>query len=317
MMAESNEVQSARAVVRIVMISDTHGLHRAIGEIPDGDILIHAGDFSNTGENSQIEDFCNFLENLPHRLKIVIAGNHDNTVDQDFYEKRGQQIFHQQNPQDPAAARAALEGAGRGVVYLEDSGHEDAATGLRFWGSPWTPTIPPPCPEWAFNVTCPSATCASKCTALAPRGCDVLVTHGPPRGRRDRIVTGADVGCPELLREVETRIKPILHVFGHIHETYGVTTDVQHNIMYVNPSTCNFDYQPIQPPIVVELQVPYPLDERGLSKMPTVLTQSVPYEEIGNEQQPLSLLSPTPVVTEESKGASNETNEQHTHSDMV
>lgn len=44
-----------------------------------------------------------------------------------------------------------------------------------------------------------------------PMDTDVLVTHTPPKFHRDLAL-----GCPGLLEEV-WRVKPKLHVFGHIH----------------------------------------------------------------------------------------------------
>ena len=63
---------------RVVAISDTHALHGSMYyPIPDGDILVHAGDFTNVGEIYDVRRFANFLHNLPHKRKIIIAGNHD------------------------------------------------------------------------------------------------------------------------------------------------------------------------------------------------------------------------------------------------
>jgi Predicted phosphohydrolases len=71
--------------IKFVCISDTHGLTDQL-QVPDGDVLIHAGDFSNTGEPEIVEDFNNFLGKLKHPIKIVIAGNHDLTFDVEKYK---------------------------------------------------------------------------------------------------------------------------------------------------------------------------------------------------------------------------------------
>ena len=52
-----------------------------IDEIPDGDVLVHAGDLTNTGGLKEIREFCSWMATLPHQHKIVIAGNHDITLD--------------------------------------------------------------------------------------------------------------------------------------------------------------------------------------------------------------------------------------------
>ena len=103
-------------MTRVVCLSDTHGLHRRMPEIPDGDVLIHAGDF--LGLRRDLSDFNDWLGELPHRHKIVIAGNHDSLLQE-----------------SPELALPALSNA----IYLQDSGVE--LEGLRFWGSPWTPTF--------------------------------------------------------------------------------------------------------------------------------------------------------------------------------
>ena len=70
--------------IRIVCISDTHNFtdHENFPNIPDGDILIHAGDFTNHGKSEELEKFNDWLGTLPHEHKIVVAGNHDESLDE-------------------------------------------------------------------------------------------------------------------------------------------------------------------------------------------------------------------------------------------
>ncbi len=208
-------------MIRLVIISDTHNLHDQI-VVPDGDVLVHGGDFTGRGTPDEIRAFNDWLGTLPHRFRVVIAGNHD----------WGFQI-------SPDVARAALTNA----IYLEDSGVE--IEGVRFYGSPWQPWFM----DWAFNLRT-DAELRSKWD-LIPEGTDVLITHGPPRGILDRTVTFHDVGCLELRRAVE-RIAPRLHIFGHIHEGYGQT--VIGETTFFNASTCNLFYRPENPPFVVDLE---------------------------------------------------------------
>eukprot|EP01084_Bolivina_argentea_P223777 378562_1 len=80
-------------VIKIVTISDTHGDHREIEDhykLPNADILIHCGDFSNNGRLKSIKDYNNWIGDLIHKHKkykyaILIAGNHDVTLDETFY----------------------------------------------------------------------------------------------------------------------------------------------------------------------------------------------------------------------------------------
>jgi predicted phosphodiesterase len=210
--------------MRLVCISDTHSLHRRIPKIPGGDVLIHAGDCLGAGTLENVEDLDDWLGALPHRYKIVIAGNHD-------------RVFQQA----PGVARGALTNA----IYLEDSGMEIG--GLKFWGSPWTPVFM----DWAFMLE--RGQPLQEKWNQVPADTDVLITHGPPRGIGDEVSIGfrcQNVGCVDLLGRVD-QISPALHVFGHIHEGYGEYR--RGDTRLVNASTCNARYEPTNPPIVLDL----------------------------------------------------------------
>lgn len=224
--------------MKIILISDTHGLHNSI-RIPHGDVLIHAGDLSSSGTDSQVAEAAKWLGSLSHRHKIAIAGNHD------F-------LFERQ----PSRAAALLRSAG--VTYLRDSGI--SIDGLSIYGSPWQPEFM----HWAFNV--PRGQLA-KYWRQIPKGLDILITHGPPYGILDQRVppgirrhaswedeepfAGSDhVGDEELLAAVK-QAKPRVHVFGHIHSGYG-TTQNQDTAFY-NASLCDEDYEPIREPWVIDV----------------------------------------------------------------
>jgi len=104
-------------------------------------------------------------------------------------------------------------------------------------------------PDWAFNVE-RGESCREK-WKIIPNNCDILITHGPPLGRGDKCSNGDFAGCEDLLCEVQQRIRPRVHVFGHIHEGYGYTSDG--STLYINASTCTLNYIPTQPPIVFDL----------------------------------------------------------------
>ena len=203
-------------------------LHNRLGDVrvPDGDVLVVAGDLTGRGTTAEVSRFALELGRLPHRAKVVVAGNHD-------------WLFQR----EPGLARELLGGV---AIYLEDAGAEVA--GLRFWGSPWQPRFF----DWAFNLERGGDLRAR--WDLIPADTDVLVTHGPPRGYGDLTPRGERVGCEDLLEAV-VRVKPRLHVFGHIHAGYGsyragfpeLRTD------FVNASTCDEGYRPVNPPVVVDL----------------------------------------------------------------
>eukprot|EP00656_Telonema_subtile_P016431 TRINITY_DN18679_c0_g1_i2.p1 TRINITY_DN18679_c0_g1~~TRINITY_DN18679_c0_g1_i2.p1 ORF type:complete len:328 (-),score=39.27 TRINITY_DN18679_c0_g1_i2:71-1054(-) len=230
--------------LRFVCISDTHGLHRDIAEqIPPGDVLVHTGDFTNTGEAEQVQDFSEWLLSLPHTHKIVIAGNHDVTFEPEYYENRAADRFHKRNKYEPEHVRSLLQNC----VYLENAGCE--IQGIQLYGTPYQPEF---C-DWAFNI-CRGQECREVWSKI-PTDCDVLLTHGPPLGHGDLLhPSGGRAGCLDLLNTVQCRVKPQYHVFGHIHEGAGVTTDGQ--TVFVNASTCNFKYNPTNPVVVFDVPIP-------------------------------------------------------------
>lgn len=206
--------------MRIVCLSDTHNLQDHI-HVPEGDLLLHAGDFTRRGTEPEVAPFLDWLAAQPHRHKVLVAGNHD------FLFER-----------EPARARALV----RGAVYLEDTGVE--IEGLRIWGSPWQPWFH----DWAFNLR-RGAPLREKWDRIPP-DTDVLVTHGPPFGLFDRTDTGEDAGCADLLEAVR-RVRPRLHLFGHIHEGYGRET--RDGTTFVNASICDRAYRPVNAAVVVDL----------------------------------------------------------------
>lgn len=210
--------------MRIVCLSDTHNdLHEL--EVPEGDMLIHAGDFTGRGSPQEVEAFAAQFAAYPHEHKIVIAGNHDWTFERNRF--LGEEI---------------LRRAG-GITYLQDS--EVTIDGFRIYGSPWQPWFH----NWAFNVHR-----GPKLRAIwekIPTGVDILVTHGPPFGILDVAPRNGHVGCEDLTAEL-ARIKPRLHVFGHIHDAYGIVE--KDGTIYVNACNDNERYNPVNPPIVVDLE---------------------------------------------------------------
>lgn len=204
--------------MRIVVVSDTHFMHGRV-DIPDGDVFVHCGDCLGHGALEELEALDDFLGQLPHRHKILIAGNHDWCFER-----------------EPEAARRLVGNA----IYLEDEAIE--LDGIKFYGSPWQPWF---C-DWAFNLQ--RGEPLRKVWAKIPEDTDVLITHGPPHGVLDRTISGEPVGCEELIGRVRA-VKPKLHLFGHIHEGYG--HEELDGTVFVNASTCNVRYDPVNAPIVV------------------------------------------------------------------
>jgi len=70
-------------VIRIVAISDTHNQHDEL-ELPEGNILVHCGDFTNTGSYPEILLFVRWFAAQPHPTKLLVFGNHDISTDSMF-----------------------------------------------------------------------------------------------------------------------------------------------------------------------------------------------------------------------------------------
>ena len=211
-------------MIKIVMISDTHNLHDKI-IVPDGDILIHAGDMSMSGTQYEIESFATWFAKLPHERKIIIAGNHDF-----LFEKI------------PSIAETIIRSTN--AVYLNDTGY--TYKGLKFWGSPVQPWF---C-NWAFNRQ--RGADIKKHWDMVPNDTDILVTHGPPWGIGDQsYLNGDHLGCADLADRIDKLSNLKLHVFGHIHGGAGVYPCGR--AISVNASVLNEQDQPNNREYVVEL----------------------------------------------------------------
>jgi len=208
--------------VKIVAISDSHGLHKDV-MLPKGDLLIHAGDVSNKGSLDEIQDFLQWFSVQEFEHKIFIAGNHDF-----YFEKSSTEDIANIIPDN--------------VIYLNDSGV--TINDIKIWGSPITPFFF----NWAFNRNRGKE--IEYHWSLIPDDTGILITHGPAFRRLDKNTENSHVGCKDLfLRIQELQVKA--HVFGHIHEAYG-TLQSQDTHFY-NASLVNEDYQFVNRPIVFEL----------------------------------------------------------------
>ena len=212
--------------LRLVLMSDTHHHPLSKWVIPDGDVFIHSGDLMRGKKLKAITAFNSELQKLPHKHKLVVPGNHD-------------WPFQRQREEAIAELTAA--------TYLED--REIVIDGVKFYGSPWQPRFF----NWAFNLD-RGAPLKEKWD-LIPEDTGVLITHGPPHGYGDRCDDGRVVGCEELRRALD-RVRPLVHVYGHIHEGYGKRFLRHANgaeTILVNASSCDSNYRPRQAPIIVDL----------------------------------------------------------------
>ena len=199
-------------------------MHSKIKDMPEGDILVHSGDF--TGRlTHQVEDMISlntWLGTLPYKHKLLVPGNHDKLCEK-----------------DPNTARGLLS---NGTLLIDEGITID---GIRFWGHPWTPVFG----NWYFMKSPGSH--MKKYTDKIPEDTDVLISHGPPRGVLDELDWDkTHVGCEQLLSRV-LDIKPKVHAFGHIHCARGEYKGLHTH--FVNSAICDEGYRPVHRPIVVEI----------------------------------------------------------------
>ncbi len=125
----------AKLSTRVVCISDTH----STGEfnLPNGDILIHAGDLSRKGGHNELEQVLSWFKSLTNfRLKIIIAGNHDITLDKTFYVNHWRR-FHSKQQDSEQIINMFNDPKLRdeyGIIYLQDQTFVDPITQLKFYG---------------------------------------------------------------------------------------------------------------------------------------------------------------------------------------
>lgn len=249
---------------RLLIISDTHSetrnnaAYQAINStnafcppFPKADVVLHTGDLTMIGSPRENAAALNFVANMDAELKLVIAGNHDLTLDKDYYQHSREartltsMAKQSHSPQWADTVRKMWTStAPAGVRYLDEGTHAfTLGNGARLvvYASPWQPEF---C-KWAFNYSheedrwnprelvrpVPFAKAGSAHTIVRPpdgdyspiprEGVDVVMTHGPPWMHLDWCAPdGARAGCPQLLQALE-RTRPRLHCFGHIHEAWG------------------------------------------------------------------------------------------------
>jgi Icc-related predicted phosphoesterase len=139
------------------------------------------------------------------------------------------------------------------ITYLEDSSFTietpEFSRPIKFYGSPWQPWFY----DWAFNLPRLGTELQEKWNRI-PEDTDVLITHTPPNGYGDLVNNwkqpNTHVGCECLISRVG-EINPLVNIFGHIHEGYGVQYGGK--TLFVNAAICTAGYEPTNKPIVIDL----------------------------------------------------------------
>jgi len=175
-------VDASPAPVRIVVLSDTHNHHDMV-DVPDGDILIHCGDFTVKGTEQELRAFGAWASALPHKHKIFIAGNHDQgTVTAQLTSENASECI-----------------AGLSFMPLDSPGLIEIC-GIVFFCAGWVV-------QRGISI---------------PPGIDVLITHGGPAGVLEGAGHHLSENWDgEGLLSAVARSPPRVHFFGHVHENGG------------------------------------------------------------------------------------------------
>ena len=209
--------------MNIVAISDTHSMHNTLtdctpSKMPEADTFIFAGDMCGRSTSNEISNFISWVERLPYKNKIIVAGNHDIPLE---YKDHG----------------IKKQCADIGIHYLQDESVE--IEGITFYGSPYTPMFY----DWAFMKYDEELI---PIWDKIPQETNVLITHGPPYRILDRNTRGEFCGSVSLFRKIKKLSNLKHHIFGHIHEDYG--TEKNNNVIHHNVSICNINYKPVNKP---------------------------------------------------------------------
>lgn len=214
--------------MKIICISDTHSYPLSKLDLPEGDLLIHAGDATSRGSEGEVNDFNRELGLIRDKYKhgiVFTPGNHD------FYFEK----------------KARYTDVKKIITHAKCLLHESIElAGMKIFGSPYTPEF---C-NWAFNVP-RNGPRIIKLWAEIPSETDILITHGPPKHILDLVLHDMfNAGCEALMKAVQ-RVNPKLHVFGHIHCAAGEVT--QADTVFVNACIMDEAYKPVQNPVIVEI----------------------------------------------------------------
>ncbi len=210
--------------LKILHISDTH--QNFPDNLPEADVLVHTGDYSFIYKSAplvkQIEElkkFNDYLGSIKQNYRIIFytSGNHDK-----IFEK------------EPKLAKKLLTNA----IVLNDKSF--VFEGIKFYGTPSQPEFA----NWYFNHSLEERIIKY---AAIPDDTNVLLTHCPPEGILDLVSSiaysaGERVGCSRLRWEIENRIKPQLHCYGHIYENNGIKEI--NGIKYSNACIMDDYYKP-------------------------------------------------------------------------
>jgi hypothetical protein len=210
--------------IRVVCISDTH--NHIAEDVPPGDVLIHAGDMTSNGSIDELQKQVDWLASLPHKEIVVISGNHDTYLDPrtrpslSDEQRRGnidwKRVHYLQHRRLSLTINVEPDSTGAAGPRTPLLAERNTQRRISIYGAPQIPACGPMSVH-AFQYTRGN----DAWSETIPEDIDVLVTHTPPKYHLDLSLPWG-IGCEHLLAEVR-RVKPTLHIYGHVHWGAGQT----------------------------------------------------------------------------------------------
>jgi len=221
--------------MKVVLISDTHEKHGQI-KLPEGDLLIHCGDWTNKGSLDAMNSFLKWFSAQPFQYKIFIGGNHELGLDVGPTRVKKLDLINSFN----------------NLIYLENS--STIIDGIKIYGSPVTPFFY----SWSWNVH--RGEPIAQVWKNIPDDTNILITHGPPYAILDLVslspgeIRDVHQGCEELIKRVKQLKHLKLHCFGHLHlGGHGSQIHREGGTAFVNAAMVDDGHRVVNQPVVIEL----------------------------------------------------------------
>lgn len=211
-----------------MVVSDTQEHSLDGSKMPEVDVLLHTGDLTNFGELESLRECVRMLGTIKAELKLVIAGNHDISLDATRRVENMTDEEYERYHQEALAIMVGPLAKEAGTTYLQEGTviftlgngatfkvySSPYTSGSGGWAFPYTPSQ-----DRFNNVQQTLPTSISIATNPIPSGVDIVMTHGPPHSILDQ-VNGQNLGCRNLLQAI-SQTRPLMHCFSHIHEGHG------------------------------------------------------------------------------------------------
>ncbi|KAL0939812.1 uncharacterized protein CTRU02_206422 [Colletotrichum truncatum] len=234
---------TASIKTRFMVISDTHGRNFKSESMPHEsvDIIIHCGDLTQHSKLDEFRETLQMLKQLKASLKLIIAGNHDFSLDTEAFKAKVEEankiigepletdLVEREFGHEGEAKRLLQDAKEDGIIFLDEGTYTFALPNrdsLKVYASPYTPSTE----LWGFTYNDNN----DHHFHIEP-DTDVVITHGPSHGILDMSAERIRIGCSRLFAAV-ARCQPRMHCFGHVHGGWGAKMVTWRHIISDPPS---------------------------------------------------------------------------------